>query len=141
MSSLAFAAILQASIMATGAADYADARRETTETGRPMVILVGADWCPACVTMKNEIVPKAEKRGLLKKVVYTVVNLDHQKELGRQLVENGPIPQMIMYRKTDKGWLRRKLIGQQSVENIEAFINEGVTLNDQTEVTAAKKAH
>ena len=131
MSSLAFAAILQASIMATGASDYAEARRETTETGRPMVILVGADWCPACVTMKNEVVPRVEKRGLLKKVVYTIVNLDHQRELGKQLVENGPIPQMIMYRKTSDGWLRRKLVGQQSVETIEAFINEGVAMNKQ----------
>jgi hypothetical protein len=106
-----------------------------------MVILVGADWCPACVAMKNETVPAAKQRGLLKKVAYAVVNLDRQKELAQQLMADGPIPQFIMYRKTRDGWLRKKLIGGQSVETIEAFINEGVAMDDKAKTTPADKAH
>lgn len=141
MTTLTLAAVLQASIIATGANSYADARRETDDSGRPMVILVGADWCPACVTMKKEVVPKVEKQGLLKKVAYAAVNLDHQKELGQQLIENGPIPQVIMFRKTRDGWLRRKLIGGQNAETVEAFINEGIKLDDEAKLTAKDKAH
>jgi thioredoxin-like negative regulator of GroEL len=129
VTSLTFAAVLQVSILAVGADDYAAARRETTDTGRPMVILVGADWCPACQTMKNEIVPQVRHRGLLGRVAYAVVNMDHQRELCKQLVADGPIPQFIMYRQTRDGWKRRRLIGGQSVETVEAFIHEGLELD------------
>lgn len=129
MTSLTLATILQASIIAVGADDYAAARRETTDTGRPMVILVGADWCPACQTMKNEVVPQVKRRGLLGRVAYAVVNLDRQKDLGQQLVADGPIPQFIMYRKTRDGWKRRRLVGGQSAESVEAFIKEGLELD------------
>ena len=129
MTSLTLATILQASIIAVGADDYAAARRETTDTGRPMVILVGADWCPACQTMKNEVVPQVKRRGLLGRVAYAVVNLDRQKDLGQQLVADGPIPQFIMYRKTREGWKRRRLVGGQGAETVEAFIKEGLELD------------
>ena len=129
MTSLTLATILQASIIAVGADDYAAAQRETTDTGRPMVILVGADWCPACQTMKNEVVPQVKRRGLLGRVAYAVVNLDRQKDLGQQLVADGPIPQFIMYRKTRDGWKRRRLVGGQSTETVEAFIKEGLELD------------
>jgi thioredoxin-like negative regulator of GroEL len=94
-----------------------------------MVILVGADWCPACQTMKNEVVPQVKRRGLLGRVAYAVVNLDRQKDLGQQLVADGPIPQFIMYRKTREGWKRRRLVGGQSAETVEAFIKEGLELD------------
>ena len=43
-----------------------------------------------------------------------------------KLTGGGPVPQLVMYRKTPNGWLRRKLIGGQSVEAVEEFINEAV---------------
>jgi thioredoxin-like negative regulator of GroEL len=139
VTSLTLATILQASILAVGADDYAAARRETADSGRPMVILVGADWCPACQTMKNNVVPQVKRRGMLGRVAYAVVNLDRQKDLGRQLVAGGPIPQFIMYRKTREGWKRRRLVGGQSVETVEAFINEGLEL-DKTDKLARNNA-
>ena len=130
MTTLSVALVVQAAIIATGAEDYATAHRATTETGKPMVVMVGADWCPACQTMKRTVMPQVKKRGLLRKVAYAFVNLDHDQELGRQLTAGGPIPQLIMYRKTSKGWWRRALIGSQSVRTIETFIDEGVQLNE-----------
>lgn len=136
MTSLALATVLQASVLAAATTDgYSDARHETVETGRPMVILVGADWCPACVDMKKKIMPKVKKRGLLRKVAYAFVNLDRQPKLGRQLITGGHIPQMIMYRKTDNGWRRRKLVGGHDVKTVETFIKQGIELNE-----TAKKA-
>jgi hypothetical protein len=35
-----------------------------------------------------------------------------------------------MYRKTARGWTRRVMVGSQSVENVEQFINEGVASDD-----------
>ncbi len=145
MTSLTLAAILQASILAatsggaTGrpaaADDYASARAKTEKTGQPIVILVGANWCPACVVMKNDVMPKIRKQGLLGRVAYATVNIDRQGKLGKQLIGGGPIPQMIMYRKTRQGWFRRRLIGGQSLKTVESFIKRGVKLD-----AAAKKS-
>lgn len=145
MTSLTLATILQASVLAATAGgatgspaaidDYASARAKTEKTGQPIVILVGADWCPACVTMKKEVMPTIRKRGFLSRVAFATVNLDKQGKLGKQLTGGGPIPQMIMYRKTRQGWLRRCLIGGQSPKTVETFIQRGVELD-----AAAKKA-
>ena len=134
MTGLTLATVLQASILMTGADSYTTAHKVTTKTGRPMVVLVGADWCAACVEMEKKVVPKVRRRGLLRRVAFAVVNLDRQKKLGRQLTGGGPIPQLVMYRKTSKGWRRRRLVGGQGMENhsfllstngTEAFVNPG----------------
>jgi len=104
-----------------------------------MVVLVSADWCPACVAMKKQVIPQVTKRGLLKKVVYAVVNLDRERVLGRQLTGGGPIPQLIMFRKTTGGWKRRKLIGGQGVGTVENFIGEGIKLDESTKKSRVAK--
>ena len=133
MTGLTLVALVQASIlMSTTTNSYSTARKDCRRTGRPMIVLVGADWCPACVEMKNDVVPKLKQRGLLRKVAFAEVDLDHQKKLGRQLTDGGPIPQVIMYRKTRKGWRRRRLIGGQSVKTVVVFIEEGIRLTEKT---------
>ena len=130
MSSLTVAAILQASILSTGAETYADARRAVDRTGKPMVVMVGTDWCAPCQRMKRSVLPQIRERGLLRKVAFAVVNADQQGKLARQLTGGGPIPQLVMYRKTRVGWRRRKLVGGQSVQAVEKFIKEGVALQE-----------
>jgi len=134
VTSIGISIVLQASLIATGANSYSEARSTVTETGQPMVVLVGAEWCPACVEMKQNVIPKVKRRGILRKIVFATVNLDKQQKLGRQLTDGGPIPQLIMFRKTEKGWKRRKLIGGQSVGNVENFVSQGMELD-----TSAKK--
>lgn len=139
MTGLTLAAVLQASILMTGADSYGAAHKVTTKTGRPMIVLVGADWCPACVEMKNKVVPKVKRRGLLRKVAFAVVNLDRQRKLGRQLTGGGPIPQLVMYRKTSNGWRRRRLVGGQSVKNVSKFIEEGIRLDEEAKQSDSKQ--
>ena len=50
--------------------------------------------------------------------------------MSRQLIGGGPIPQLVMYRKTPRGWVRRVLVGGQSVETVEQFINEGTVVDN-----------
>lgn len=128
MMSLTLSAVLQVSVLSTGANTYAEAHKVHHETGRPMVILVGAEWCPACVQMKNSVIPQVARRGLLKKVAFATVNADHQNSLAQKLMQGSSIPQLIMYRKTNNGWKRHLLVGKQSPEQIEAFINKGLVL-------------
>ena len=48
MTGLAANLVFQTLIMATGAQPYAEAYKTSEETGKPLLVLVGADWCPGC---------------------------------------------------------------------------------------------
>jgi thioredoxin-like negative regulator of GroEL len=123
------ATLVQLTVLASGseATDtYTAAHRQMVETGRPLVVMVGADWCGPCQNMKKKILPEVRKHGLFRKVSFATVNVDREQKLAEQLTGGGPIPQLVIYRKTGKGWLRRKLVGSQSVEDVEKFIKEEI---------------
>jgi thioredoxin-like negative regulator of GroEL len=126
VTSLTFIAACALAIGANDSDSYSDAHAVTMKTGRPMLIMVGTDWCGPCQMMKKSILPQVRQHGLLRRVAFAIVNADHDQELAEQITGGGPVPQLVMYRKTPKGWLQRKLIGSQSVEAVETFINEGV---------------
>ncbi len=114
--------LLQAAAISAGGQDYATAYKETTETGRPLVVLVGADWCPGCRQMKNSAIPELEKKGGLSKVSFAYVNTDEQSALAGKLMQGSSIPQLILYHKTDKGWKRQQLTGAHAPSDIQAFL-------------------
>jgi thiol-disulfide isomerase/thioredoxin len=138
------AAMIQGALLLTGADDkpapkpetYAEAYRTTAKTGKPMVIMVSTEWCVPCQTMKRRIIPRVRERGVFHRVAFAMVNPDQDADLAEQITGGGPVPQLVMYRKTAKGWMRRKLIGGQSVEDVEAFIQEGLAAD-----AAEKKEH
>ena len=125
MTSLALTAVLHAAIVATGSHNYAEAHRLTAETGRPLVVLVGADWCPACQVMKNSTMPGLAQ-GVLNKVAFAVVNTDQESAIAQQIMTPGVIPQLVMYRKTITGWRRDALVGAHSSQEIETFLLGGL---------------
>jgi len=139
MTSLSLATILQASLLLTGTDDYAEAHHVVTQTGRPMVVMVGADWCPACQVMDKTVIPQVRQRGLLRRVAFAHVNLDQERDLGQELTAGGPIPQLLMYRRTLGGWKMRRIIGGQSVETVESFIKEGLALDEEAKKSEAAK--
>ena len=137
-------ALVQTAILATGPdvtpvsfETYAKARRTTTETGKPMVIMVGTDWCSPCQTMKKSVLPRVRERGLLRKVAVALVNPDRDRQLATELTGGGPIPQLVMYRKSGDGWMRKKLVGGQSVETVEEFIAEGLAQDEADKKSSA----
>ncbi len=122
MSTLA-AVALHVSLLATTGQSYDEAHRVHVETGRPLVILVGADWCPACVSMKQSIIPQALRQGVLADAAFAQVNTDQQPDLARKLMRGGSIPQLIVYHKSGTGWKRRELTGAQSVTAIQKLVS------------------
>jgi len=112
------------------AESYDAARQETIETGKPIVVMVGTDWCGPCQMMKKKILPQVRDRGLLKRVAFAIVNAARERDLAQKLTGGGPIPQLVMFRKTSDGWKRRKLVGGQSVEQVQEFIKEGLVLDE-----------
>ncbi|MGH7191923.1 MAG: thioredoxin family protein [Candidatus Saccharimonadales bacterium] len=143
MTSLTISAVLQLSMATAGAnaATYTEAHKVHAETGRPMVILVGAEWCPACVRMKEHALPRVAKRGLLRKVAFAQVNTDREERLAKRLMRGGTIPQLIMYRRTATGWKRHMLVGAQNPDDIEAFINNGLALDEKEQVKATEVSY
>jgi thioredoxin-like negative regulator of GroEL len=126
MGNLALTVILNGTILAAGGDTYAKAYYATTRTGCPMVIMVGAEWCPACNTMKRNVVPQIKQRSVFSQVSFAVVDLDREQALGTQLTRGGPIPQLLMYRKTRTGWKLSRLTGAHSLHVVETFIQAGV---------------
>ena len=143
MSSLVMIAMCSAAIGASDGENYTQAHQVTMKTGKPMLVMVSTEWCPACQVMKRRIMPQVRERGLLSRVAFATVNPDQEGELARQLIGSGPIPELVMYRKTPRGWIRRVLIGGQSVEGVEQFINQGTVADDDapknTEATEKNK--
>ncbi len=125
MTGFALAAMLQLSAV-TADASYAQAHQAMMETGRPMVILIGADWCPACRTMKQEITPEVTRRGGFDHATFAIVDTDRDPELADKLQRGSSIPQLIVYRKTEQGWRINRLIGAQSVGAVENLVAQGV---------------
>lgn len=131
--------VLQTLILATGSGgpSYADAYHDTATTGRPLLVLVGADWCPACRAMKSSTMANMQRHGKLRQVAYAVVNTDHDQTLASQLMQGSSIPQLVLFRRTDRGWQRSRLIGAHSEEQIESFIGHTATLEVRHPVNAA----
>ena len=128
MTTLLMTALLQVATVATpantaiGKADYAKAYTRTMASGRPLVVLLGADWCPGCVKMKKTILPQVAKAGGLKEVEFAYVDTDRQPKLAGRLSRAGSIPRLIRYEKTDEGWKRDLLVGAHSVKKVTSFI-------------------
>jgi thioredoxin-like negative regulator of GroEL len=133
MNSLIMIAMCSAAVGANDGESYTEAHQASMKNGKPMLVMVSTEWCPACQVMKNRILPQIRERGLLKRVAFATVNPDHEGDLSRQLIGGGPIPQLVMYRKTPRGWIRRVMVGSQSVENVADFINQGTVADDEAE--------
>lgn len=126
MTSVALAALLQLSALAVGGNTYADAYREASESGKPMLVLIGADWCPGCQVMKNSTLPQMARQGGLRDVTLVVLNYDQQTKLCRQMMRGNSIPQLVMYYKHESGWRRKALNGSQQPFAIASMIKSGV---------------
>jgi thioredoxin-like negative regulator of GroEL len=139
MNSLLMIAICSATLGANDGETYADAHQTTMNTGKPMLVMVSTEWCPACQVMKRRILPIIRERGLLRRVAFASVNPDNDGQLSRELIGTGPIPQLVMFRKTPRGWVRRVMVGSQPVEAVEQFINQGIAV-DEDEAKSVDKA-
>ena len=104
---------------------YREAYTAATENGQPMLVMVSTEWCPACQVMKRRIMPQAKLSPVFHRVVFAAVNPDTEGELSRSLIGNGPIPQLILFRREAKKWSRTVLVGSQAVETVVGMIERG----------------
>ncbi|MGC3968385.1 MAG: thioredoxin family protein [Pirellulales bacterium] len=127
MISTAMAALLQTVVLSAGPTmSYEQAYAETEKTGKPLVVLVGADWCGACRVMKNSAIPQVANDEVFQNVAFTVVNTDTQSDIAKQVMQGGSIPQLIMFQRDGEKWTQQRLVGAQSPTAIIRFLRAGV---------------
>lgn len=122
MPTLALAALLSATTLGHGWYDYSVASQTATREKRELLVLIDADWCPACRKLRGEVLSDPRLVPYLKPYVCTMVNVDRQPQLAEALGGRGAIPLLIAYHWTPRGWIRREIRGYRSVEQLASFL-------------------
>jgi thiol:disulfide interchange protein len=127
---LHFAALMLAAVVTAPSTpteepmSYDVAYRKAQEEQKPLVVLVGAEWCAACKTMKSETIHTMKDEGAFQEVVYTHVDKDVQPEIASQLMQGNTLPQIVVYCESDQGWKRFSLTGMQSGRRVKELIRK-----------------
>jgi len=126
MSAAALAVLLQATVATAAAHDSYDAAyRDAVETGRPLVVLIGADFCPACKRMKHTVLPEVRRRGGMNNVAFAHVDSRARRDLARRMMRGSYVPQLVMFVPTGDKWVVRRLDGAKSVRETTSFLEAG----------------
>ncbi|MBN1588619.1 MAG: thioredoxin family protein [Pirellulales bacterium] len=132
MTNLILVVLLQVSAVGVEQGAFEQAYRESARTGQPLVVLIGATWCPGCQRMKNSILPQVAKVGGLDGVVFFYVDFDQQRQLAMKLKRASSIPQLIRFNRAATGWEVTCLVGAKSPQEVYNFINDGLLKKTKT---------
>ena len=139
MTGVALGFMMQTVLLAAGPQTYDDAYKQAETNGQPILVLVGADWCPGCRTMKGAVLPKLQAGGKLKSVNFAQVDTDVSAALAAHLMRGNGIPQLIVYAKTEKGWHREQITGATSEEAVEQLIKRAADAQAAAKVAKEKE--
>lgn len=107
---------------ATNASDkplqYEDAFAKADKEEKPLLIIVGAQWCASCQIMKKETMQPMKDSGALDKVVVTYIDKDKRPELAEKLMRGPTLPQVVVYSKNTGSWKRYSVTGMQSKKRV-----------------------
>jgi thiol-disulfide isomerase/thioredoxin len=104
--------------------DYERAYREANTLDKPMFVLVGAKWCKPCNEMQSTTIPELQKSGDFNNVSYVHVDYDENPQFASQLMQNGDIPQCVIYKKRFGKFLTRRMFGFRTAQEVRSFINQ-----------------
>jgi thioredoxin-like negative regulator of GroEL len=129
--------VLQQALFAANPPSYQEALQVAQKRQQPLLVLIGAQWCPGCITMKQQVIPSLAKRGALKPVTFTTVDYDADTATAQQLMRVGSIPQLIVYSPLPDGkWHREQLVGEATEAEVQSLISRALKAQ-QTSVTQA----
>jgi len=127
MSGLTALFVLQNALFAANPTTYQEALQDAQKQQRPLLVLVGAQWCPGCQTMKHQVLPSLARRGALKAVTFTTVDYDEDSATAQQLMRVGTIPQLIVFSPLPGGkWHREQLVGESSETAVQSLISRAL---------------
>ena len=123
--------LLQNALLCAEPSAYERAFQEAQTRKQPLIVLVGATWCPGCQTMKQSVMPQMARRGELKNVSYATVDADAEPELAGSLMRGGAIPQLIVFHQEAGKWVREQIIGETSEAEVRRLIGRALTSQDK----------
>jgi len=127
MTGLTAALVMQAMLLSPQSQSYEQAYAKSAESGRPLLVMIGAPWCPACVTMKQTTIPAMQKAGDFEGVELTIIDAGQNEELASQLMKVTSIPQLILFEHNGQGgWKRSQLIGSQPTSRIKTMLRTAI---------------
>jgi thioredoxin-like negative regulator of GroEL len=103
---------------------YDAAYVQAQEQKKPLVVLVGADWCAACKSMKADTIHSMKNEGAFKEVVFTQVDKDAQPEIAQQVMQGNTLPQIVVFCESEQGWKRFSLTGMQSERRVKELLRK-----------------
>jgi thioredoxin-like negative regulator of GroEL len=107
--------------------DYADAYQQSVDQEKPLMVVVGAPWCPACKVLKETTIKQMAQTGELDSVSLAVINRDEEPELVKQLTEGEKmLPQIIVFTKDHGSWKRLRLKGFQPKKPVRSLIRRAL---------------
>jgi thiol-disulfide isomerase/thioredoxin len=138
MTNLVLIALMQVSALGANQGNFDQAYQLSLQTNRPLVVLIGAVWCPACQKMKNSVLPQVAEAGGMNQVIFVYLDFDKHKALASQLSRGKPIPQLIRFERSQAGWKGKRLTGAKSPREVYNFIKSGVI--DISKVSASNRS-
>ena len=107
--------------------DYAEAYQQSINQEKPLMVVIGAPWCPACNVLKETTIKPMAQNGELDSVSVAVINRDDDPDLVKALT-NGEkmLPQIIVFTKDQGQWKRRKLMGYQPKKPVRSLIKRAL---------------
>jgi thioredoxin-like negative regulator of GroEL len=107
--------------------NYAEAYRNSVSQQKPLLVVVGAPWCPACNSLKESTILPMAETGELDGVSLAMINKDEDPELAKELTAGEQmIPQIILYTPDHGTWKRQRLTGFQSKQPIRNLIRRAL---------------
>jgi thioredoxin-like negative regulator of GroEL len=102
---------------------YPAAAKDAEARQQPLLVLVGADWCPGCQTMKHSVLPALARKGCLGRVSYATIDTDREPQAAGRLMRGGAIPQLVIFsRQPDGAWHREQITGAASEREVQSLI-------------------
>lgn len=132
MTSLALAVMVPLSVLSASPENapprkLIDAYQRSVKTGQPLVVMLGADWCPACLEMRDETLPQVDKAGGMEGVEFAYLDVDRHRKLAGKFSCADAVPQLVRFDRTRKGWKSRCLVGAKSVKEVTSFLTPDTT--------------
>ncbi len=94
------------------------AQKNAEASGRPLVVLVGAQWCGACRVMKNSTLRTISNNGGLDHAEYSYVDCDQKREIAIKIMKGDRVPQLVRYERMGDKWVIHRYSG--SVDDLPA---------------------
>lgn len=100
---------------------YDEAYNKAMKNGSPLLVIVGAKWCPACRQLKAEALDEVGKEDGLRGIEVAFVDIDSDAIAGKLRVGRR-IPQVVRFERTPNGnWETQRLHGRRDRLSLLSF--------------------